>query len=373
METKNQDEALFRLFKNSELTNHFTVPPIGLAGGLSLSWKDDIQVEILYSSPNVIDTRIEALGSFSFVSFIYGAPNPADRPVFWSKLTELGAEREEAWLLTGDFNDLLDNSEKVGGPARWEGSFLSFRSFVSQMGLWDLQHSGNHLSWRGTRYNHFIQSRLDRAMANYSWFECFPAGRCEYLRFEGSDHRPIVVYFDVSTRKKKGLFRFDRRLKNKSEIRELVDTEWKKEPFDSVLTRIGNIRHDAAWDAATGNCGISWLLRDADNTIAESSSSHRRFIPSALVAEALAVMAVISAALSFHVSSIRVCSDSKTLITLLKTHGQDIALKGVLHDIRLLARSFSSISFIHVPRLANVEADSIAKAALASLCSSATL
>lgn len=135
METKNQDEAIFPLFQNSDLSNHFTVPPIGLAGGLSLSWRDDIQVEILYSSANIIDTHISALGSSSFVSFIYGAPNPADRPKFWNKLTELGAERNEAWLLTGDFNDLLDNSEKIGGPARWEGSFLSFRNFVSQMGF----------------------------------------------------------------------------------------------------------------------------------------------------------------------------------------------------------------------------------------------
>lgn len=242
METKNQDEAIFNLFKNSDLTNHFTVPPVGLAGGLSLSWRDDIQVDILYSSPNIIDTRIEAHGTFSFVSFIYGAPNPIDRPLFWSKLTELGADREEAWLITGDFNDLLDNSEKVGGPVRWEGSFLSFRSFVSQMGLWDLHHSGNHLSWRGTRYNYFIQSRLDRAMANCSWFERFPAGRCEYLRFEGSDHRPVLVHFDVKRKQKKGLFRFDRRLKGKPEIRKLVEEQWSEEPFESVLAKIGRIR-----------------------------------------------------------------------------------------------------------------------------------
>lgn len=33
----------------------------------------------------------------------------------------------------------------------------------------------------------------------------FPDGHCEYLRFEGSDHRPIVVHFDVSLKKKEGL------------------------------------------------------------------------------------------------------------------------------------------------------------------------
>ncbi|WZZ73285.1 hypothetical protein YC2023_084655 [Brassica napus] len=42
---------------------------------------------------------------------------------------------------------------------------------------------------------------------------------------------------------------------------------------------------------------------------------------------------------------------------------------GVLHDITVLARSLDSVSFIYIPRLANVQADSIAKAALLSLSS----
>lgn len=273
METKNQDEALFRLFKNSDLTNHFTVPPVGLAGGLCLSWKNDIQVDILFSSANIIDTRIEARGTFSFVSFIYGAPNAAARPEFWRKLTEIGAERDESWLLAGDFNDLLDNSKKVGGPARWEGSFLSFRSFVSQMGLWDLQHSGNHLSWRGTRYNYFIQSRLDRAMGNCSWFERFPSGRCEYLRFEGSDHRPVVVHFDVSICKKKGLFRFDRRLKDKPEIRKIVSDQWKSDPRDSVFTRVCKIRGNIIKWVKEQNQNSNLMIKQAQMELETALSS----------------------------------------------------------------------------------------------------
>ncbi|KAG5377640.1 hypothetical protein IGI04_025482 [Brassica rapa subsp. trilocularis] len=57
----------------------------------------------------------------------------------------------------------------------------------------------------------------------------------------------------------------------------------------------------------------------------------------------------------------------KNLILLLKTQGQDVALRAVLHDIHVLYRSFVSISFKFIPRLANVQADSLAKAALLSL------
>ncbi|KAG2298907.1 hypothetical protein Bca52824_035379 [Brassica carinata] len=70
-----------------------------------------------------------------------GPWSPEDRPRFWQLMTEIGIGRTAPWLLTGDFNDLLDNSEKFGGPLRWDGFFLSFNNFVSQFGLWDLQFS----------------------------------------------------------------------------------------------------------------------------------------------------------------------------------------------------------------------------------------
>lgn len=184
METKRKDEDVFKMYRGSEFTNHFIVPPEGLSGGLTLSWKDNVDVDVLLASPNVIDTKITFNGKTFSVSYIYGAPQSENRPNFWREILEIGRTRDTAWVLTGDFNDLLDNSENVGGPLRWEGSFLAFRSFVAQNGLWDLQFSRNSLSWRGTRYTQFIQSKLDRVMANVKWMEMFPAARSEYLRFE---------------------------------------------------------------------------------------------------------------------------------------------------------------------------------------------
>ncbi|KAL0737051.1 hypothetical protein Bca4012_013261 [Brassica carinata] len=124
---------------------------------------------------------------------------------------------------------------------------------------------------------------------------------------------------------------------------------------------------DAAWDQETGNCGLGWQLRDSENSIAESSSSHRRFVPSALVAEVLAVKATVASAVSHHVSNLIVNSDSKNLVLLLKTQGQDMNLRGVLHDIYVLSRSLTSISYHFVPRLANVQQILLLK--LLCLCS----
>lgn len=74
--------------------------------------------------------------------------------------------RYSPWFLSGDYNDILSNEEKEGGPARSEGSFGDFRSFVSEGDLYDLRHSGCSLSWRGSRGDYTVHFRLDRAVSN---------------------------------------------------------------------------------------------------------------------------------------------------------------------------------------------------------------
>lgn len=165
-----------------------------------------------------------------------------NRAEFWTKLSVVGQGREDPWLITGDFNDILTNSEKLGGPTRPEGSFSVFRSFVAQNGLWDLKHTGEQLSWRGNRHSHFIRSRLDRAMGNCAWAEAFPMGRCRYLRFEGSDHRPLLSYFNSNRTRKRGMFRFNRALTEQEEVTQVVDEAWNSSPLDSVIAKLNNCR-----------------------------------------------------------------------------------------------------------------------------------
>lgn len=79
-------------------------------------------------------------------------------------------------------------------------------------------------------------------MANSSWIEAYPSGRSEYLRFEGSDHRPTVISFDPVKKKQKDLFRYDRRLRDNPEVKELVRSAWNLPNSDSVEKRISNCR-----------------------------------------------------------------------------------------------------------------------------------
>lgn len=156
----------------------------------------------------------------------------------------MGQGRDSAWALKEDFNEILDNSEKEEGPSRCEGSFIPFRSFVSSNGLWDVKHTGNEISWRGKRNTHDIKSRLDRFLANLAWAEMFPASCSNYLRFEGSDHRPLITYLDSKKVKKRKPFRYDRRLNENEEARKIIEEAWKKELEEDIAIKISRCRRE---------------------------------------------------------------------------------------------------------------------------------
>lgn len=79
-------------------------------------------------------------------------------------------------------------------------------------------------------------------MANCTWSEMFPAAYCKYLRFEGSDHRPLITFFDRTKRERRGTFRFDRRLTTKPEIKDVVKETWTSTDEESVLSNICRTR-----------------------------------------------------------------------------------------------------------------------------------
>lgn len=146
----------------------------------------------------------------------------------WNEITSLHPKGEEAWFLTGDFNEIIDNGEKSGGAVRAEGTFCAFRFFLSHNDLFDFKHHGNFLSWRGVRNTQVVQCRLNRIFCNSSWSDLFPACRSQYLKFEGSDHRPLLSFLDTTKRKGQKIFKFDRRLRDNQEIKQLVKEIWER-------------------------------------------------------------------------------------------------------------------------------------------------
>lgn len=196
LKTKNSSSHVSSFQSSLGYDHCFMVDPVGLSGGMALFWKNSYEVEILSSLNRIIDAKVR-IGSLTFyMSFVYGDPVRQRRQEVWNRLADIGVQRNGGWFLVGDFNEIMNNEEKLGGPARQESSFYPFRSMVRDCRIKEIPSSGNRLSWAGTREimtsgvkeNVWVQCRLDRAFGNAEWFRLFPRTHSTYLEKLGSDH-----------------------------------------------------------------------------------------------------------------------------------------------------------------------------------------
>lgn len=184
-----------------------------------------------------------------------------NRYAFWQKLSALDASRDSSWLITRDFNDILDNSEKSRGSNSM-GRLFSLIQII-RLTKWTLGSKTYQKSLVMERHKiqNFIRSRLDRSLLNCAWKENFPSARCRYLRLEGSDHHPLLTYFNETTRKKRDSFRFDRRLREFKEIKALVEEAWNSPTASSlVLSKLSCCRRSIIQWTKDQNVNSSKLI-----------------------------------------------------------------------------------------------------------------
>ena len=152
-------------------------------GGLAIFWRDSISLVLKSMSPNHID--LEGLGwegnPIWRITGIYGYPNDEEKHKTWSLIANLN-NSALPWLCFGDFNEILAQEEKKGGLLKPQAAIDKFRKAVNECNFRDLGYTGYPYTWSNNRSGEEnVQERLDRFLANDSWFAIFPWCRIHYL------------------------------------------------------------------------------------------------------------------------------------------------------------------------------------------------
>ncbi|KAI9119405.1 hypothetical protein K1719_010080 [Acacia pycnantha] len=93
------------------------IPSVGNSGGLVAVWDSTVaSISILEEDRQYFHMRASSSGMPDFLlTFIYALPHSNLRSDLWEKLRVLSSEILLPWLVCGDFNDILLESERIGG------------------------------------------------------------------------------------------------------------------------------------------------------------------------------------------------------------------------------------------------------------------
>ena len=93
-ETKQQDNYIRDLSCDLEFPNYVFVPPIGLSGGLTIFWKQEVDVTVLYQSAHLIDCKVIFNGISFYLSFVYGYPERQHKHLLWERLERIAVNKQ---------------------------------------------------------------------------------------------------------------------------------------------------------------------------------------------------------------------------------------------------------------------------------------
>ena len=133
------------------------------------------------------------------------------------------------WIVVGDFNEVLNQGEKLGGRTIIVTRCNTFSDTMNTCELIDLGFNGPKYTWTNRRKRNPIYERLDRGWGNMEWFNLFPNCSVWHLPRISSDHCRILVKTDISvncggTRP----FRFEPMWLHHPDFKTCVEKEWRR-------------------------------------------------------------------------------------------------------------------------------------------------
>ena len=193
-ETKAGEQRMKDVARMIGFQNLVTIGLKGRAGGICLLWSNNLDVEILEFNSHLIVIQIRDCNVYwSFVGF-YSPPYKSKRMKSWVNLHALLVSIQGPWVYCGDFNVVINDSQKDGGTAGSSSTPSFLKELLFYLAAVDLGFVGNKFTWTNRRWGrHAIRERLDRGIANIDWRLAFPRASVYHLGAVNSNHCPLII------------------------------------------------------------------------------------------------------------------------------------------------------------------------------------
>lgn len=152
-ERKCSESVIIHKQRSLGFDKSFSVSSNGREGGLSILQKEKVEIIVQSYSMNPIDIecRLEDSTQWWWLMGFYRHPSMANRHLSWSLLASLGQRSSLSWVCMGDFNEILNVEEQVGGNHRRESQINGLKYPVHACQLTDLSFVCSSYTWTDNR------------------------------------------------------------------------------------------------------------------------------------------------------------------------------------------------------------------------------
>lgn len=126
-----------------------------------------------------------------FFTWVYATIDFNLKLRLWQHLVSFSKEVVRSWMCIRDFNEIVDDSEKVGGCSRKKKQFKAFNNMISDANLIDL---GFIFTWANRRFDGaFMKEMIDKGFVSEECLAKFPKSKVIHELPIRSDHATLVV------------------------------------------------------------------------------------------------------------------------------------------------------------------------------------
>lgn len=189
-------------------------------------------------------------GTSSWIlTVVYAHPCPGIRRSLWNYLDGVSSTNNLPWLVIGDFNEFVDDSEKKGGKAVHCNS--GFADWIGRHHLVDLGFSGALFTWcKKNVHGETLWERLDRGLCNITWRHKFPEGFVRHLLRVKSDHCPLLISLNFAQypRSEFKIFRFQAMWMLHQGFKDFVSAIWNNSNGNAMCKTISLTKALTDWN-----------------------------------------------------------------------------------------------------------------------------
>lgn len=227
-ETKTSRDNVDNVCRKLKFSNWIRVEAIGFSGGIWFFWNEGLDIQVIYTHPQFVVTKIKENNKTWNAIFVDASPDQQVREKLWRDLRGGLLNLQDAWVAVGDFNAVTKSNE-VSNPTTFnQRRCKGINEWMFEENLVDLGYTGPIFTWmRGKDSDTFKGARLDRALSTIEWINMFPKVTVKHLPFIKSDHALILVRLDNKQEEKVRSFKFQAAWMTHPEFNDKIKEIWK--------------------------------------------------------------------------------------------------------------------------------------------------